>query len=258
MMPAAVRLLALAVGASLVASCVAVPVEASAWRLGPRPLRPHARGRDVRALQRDLTRLKEPTAADGLYGKATWRSVRRLEARRRWHEDGVVGRREGKRIKGAVNAQHARKRARRMAAAGDYRFPVGDPHNFGGPEGRFAAPRSGHTHEGQDVFAPCGTHLFAAQAGAVKVSAYQASGAGYYLVIGGTDGTDTVYMHMRKRSWAPVGTPLYAGEQIGRVGESGNASGCHLHFEHWTTPGWYAGGHPYDPLAELLSWDGYS
>jgi murein DD-endopeptidase MepM/ murein hydrolase activator NlpD len=77
-------------------------------------------------------------------------------------------------------------------------------------------------------------------------------------VIDGADGTDTVCMHMKKLSWAPVGTPLYPGQQIGRVGASGNASGCHLHFEHWTTPGWYAGGTPYDPLPELLSWDSYS
>ncbi len=240
------------------AACLAAPLQASAWELGQRSLRPHTSGKDVRALQRDLTRLKEPTAADGIYGRATWKSVRGLEGRRNWHVDGRVGRGQARRIRGIVNRQRTRKETRIRAVAGDYRFPVGDPHDFGGEEARFGAPRSGHRHQGQDIFAPCGTRLFAAQAGTVKVRAYQASGAGYYLVIDGSDGTDTVYMHMKKRSWAPVGTPLYAGQQVGRVGQSGNASGCHLHFEHWTAPGWYGGGQPYDPLPELLAWDSYS
>ena len=38
-----------------------------------------------------------------------------------------------------------------------YAFPVLGPHDFGGAEGRFGAPRSGHTHQGQDVMAACGT-----------------------------------------------------------------------------------------------------
>ncbi len=258
MRPRLARHLVAAAAAALVAIGLAAPCDAVAWKLGQRTLRPHARGRDVRALQHDLTRLKQPTSADGVYGTATWKSVRRFERRRRWPVDGLVGRREGKRIKGMVAKQRMRKTAQKVAAAGAYRFPVGDPHNFGGSEARFGTARSGHRHQGQDVFAPCRTRLYAAQAGTVKVSAYQAGGAGYYLVIDGSDGTDTVYMHMVKRSWAPVGTLLYAGEQIGRAGESGNATGCHLHFEHWTAPGWYAGGHPYDPLPELLAWDAYS
>ena len=30
-------------------------------------------------------------------------------------------------------------------------FPVAGPHNFGGPENRYGAPRAGHIHEGQDI-----------------------------------------------------------------------------------------------------------
>ena len=36
--------------------------------------------------------------------------------------------------------------------------------------------------------------------------------------------------------------------RVGDVGQSGDASGCHLHFELWTQPGWYRGGKAYDPL----------
>ena len=236
-----------------------VAVEAaSAAKYGYRSLGPKMRGKDVRLLQRDLRVLKLPiTVVDGVYGKETSTAVRALEQRRGWPMDGIVQRAQARQIKAIAAKRRAKKRTRQVTASGDYRFPVGDPHNFGGASARFGAPRSGHTHQGQDIFAPCDTPLYAAHAGVVKTSSFQSS-AGYYLVIDGADGTDTAYMHMKKLSWAPVGTPLYPTQQIGRVGASGNASGCHLHFEHWSAPGWYAGGTPYDPLPELLSWDSYS
>ena len=138
-------------------------------------------------------------------------------------------------------------------------FPLPGTHNYGGALSRFGAPRSGHIHQGQDMSASCGEPLLAAETGKVTTRAYQASGAGYYLVIQGTyTRTSHVYMHLQKASWAAVGTKLYAGQQVGRVGTTGSSTGCHLHFERWSAPGWYAGGAAYDPLAELQYWDGYS
>ncbi|MGH2957127.1 MAG: M23 family metallopeptidase [Solirubrobacterales bacterium] len=222
-------------------------------KFGKRVLKAGMRGKDVRVLQRSLTRLELRTSVDGRFGKVTRRNVRALERRQGWLPvNGRVSRKEAKRIKRLV-------RSGRGAATGasGYIFPVADPHSFGGPEARFGAPRSGHAHQGQDIFASCGTPIYAAHAGNVKTSSYQGS-AGYYLVVDGLDGSNTVYMHMKKASWAAFGTLLYPGQQIGKVGATGNASGCHLHFEHWTYPGWYDGGYPVDPLIELMSWDSYS
>ena len=122
-----------------------------------------------------------------------------------------------------------------------------DTNNFGGGRG----------HKGQDMFARCGTPLVAAQSGKVQFVAYQ-SRAGHYAVIQRADGVSYAYMHMRKKAIVRKGQSVFAGQVIGEVGQSGRASGCHLHFEQWTAPGWYTGGRAVDPLPELTRWDAQS
>ena len=41
------------------------------------------------------------------------------------------------------------------------------------------------------------------------------------------------------------------------VGDTGDADGCHLHFEEWSAPGWYSGGRR-RPAADLQAWDTFS
>jgi len=61
-------------------------------------------------------------------------------------------------------------------------------------------------------------------------------------------------MHMSTVG-ASVGDSVSAGDNVGEVGRTGDATACHLHFEEWTAPGWYAGGHAKDPLSFLRSLD---
>jgi Peptidase family M23 len=136
-------------------------------------------------------------------------------------------------------------------------FPVRGRHDYGGASARFGASRAGHSHQGQDVLAPCGTKLVAAQGGTVKYAAFQ-SAAGYYLVIHGLDGTDNAYMHLAGPTPFAEGDKVFTGQQIGVVGDTGDATACHLHFEIWTAPGWYDGGHVIDPLPALQAWDRFS
>jgi murein DD-endopeptidase MepM/ murein hydrolase activator NlpD len=137
-------------------------------------------------------------------------------------------------------------------------FPIRGKHSYGLSAGRFGAGRSGHTHQGQDTFAKCGTRLVAARGGKVKYAGYQ-SLAGYYLVIDGSvTGLDYVYMHLAEPSPFRTGDRVYTGQRIGSVGDTGDAQGCHLHFELWSAPGWYSGGRPFDPLPSLKAWDGWS
>jgi murein DD-endopeptidase MepM/ murein hydrolase activator NlpD len=137
----------------------------------------------------------------------------------------------------------------------DHIFPVRARHTFG--DG-FGAPRPGHTHQGQDILAKCGSKLAAVEAGTVLYRRFQ-SAAGYYLILHGEEtGLDYGYMHMRAPSPFGPGDHLSTGEIIGNVGDTGDATACHLHFEMWTAPGWYNGGHPFDPLQSLQQWDAYS
>jgi murein DD-endopeptidase MepM/ murein hydrolase activator NlpD len=137
-------------------------------------------------------------------------------------------------------------------------FPIRGRHDYGSAGSRFGSGRSGHSHQGQDVFAKCGTKLVAARAGTVKFNQYH-SAAGYYVVVDGYKSQfDYVYMHLQERSPFRTGDKLRTGQMLGRVGDTGNAQGCHLHYEMWSAPGWYDGGNPFDPYRFLKAWDAWS
>ena len=133
----------------------------------------------------------------------------------------------------------------------DHIFPVRGQHQY------WAGLGDGRGHQGVDVGAACGKRLVAARAGKVQWKAYH-SAAGNYLVIDGkaTD-VDYAYMHLQQPSKLGEGDRVKTGQTIGRVGETGNASGCHLHFEMWDGQ-WQGGGSVMDPMPHLKRWDGWS
>ena len=139
-----------------------------------------------------------------------------------------------------------------------YAFPILGDHEYGMSAGRFGAGRSGHTHQGQDVMAACGTPLVAARGGKVQYSGYQGAAGNYIVIDGRGTGNDFMYAHLAEPSPLQTGEVVRTGQPIGVVGETGDASGCHLHFEIWGAPGWYEGGSPFDPLPYLQKWDAYS
>ena len=136
-------------------------------------------------------------------------------------------------------------------------FPVVGSWQFGGAGSEFGAPRHSHKHEGQDITAPEGSPVVAPVAGTVSRTAYQAGGAGEYVVLDGADGRDYFFAHCVRNSTAvSAGAPVVAGAQLCGVGSTGVSSGNHLHFEIWMV-GWRVdGGYPIDPLPELRAWSG--
>ena len=89
--------------------------------------------------------------------------------------------------------------------------------------------RWGTTHFGVDIAAPIGTPIYAPEGGRV-LQAGAASGFGLAVYLQHADGTITVYGHVDSFSVA-VGQQVGAGEPIAEVGNKGQSTGPHLHFE---------------------------
>lgn len=135
-------------------------------------------------------------------------------------------------------------------------FPIRGKHDLG--QSSTNGFGGGRGHMGQDMFAACGTRLVAARGGTVAFAGYEAR-AGNYVVVTAADQRSYVYMHLRRASPLQTGQRVLTGQAVGEVGETGRASGCHLHFEMWTAPGWRTGdATAIDPLPELARWDTFS
>jgi murein DD-endopeptidase MepM/ murein hydrolase activator NlpD len=89
--------------------------------------------------------------------------------------------------------------------------------------------RWGTLHAGVDIAAPIGTPVFTPEAGVV-VQAGPASGFGLAVAVEHGDGTITLYGHVNQY-FVSVGQSVAAGQQIAEVGNKGQSTGPHLHFE---------------------------
>ena len=89
--------------------------------------------------------------------------------------------------------------------------------------------RWGVTHYGVDIAAAIGTPIYSATSGVVQ-RAGAATGFGQAVYVLGDDGAVTVYGHVN-RYFVSAGERVSAGEQIAEVGNRGQSTGPHLHFE---------------------------
>jgi len=89
--------------------------------------------------------------------------------------------------------------------------------------------RWGTMHWGLDLAAPLGTPIYAAADGVV-LRAGPTSGYGNAIYIQDADGNVEIYGHMKYYS-VEAGDVVSAGDQIAKVGNQGQSTGPHLHFE---------------------------
>ena len=89
--------------------------------------------------------------------------------------------------------------------------------------------RSGRSHDGIDIAAPAGSPVRAASAGEVLFSA-EKGGYGNLILVRHENGLITVYAH-NQINLVRTGQRVKAGQTIAKIGQTGRATGPHLHFE---------------------------
>jgi peptidoglycan hydrolase-like protein with peptidoglycan-binding domain len=183
-------------------------------RLGDRMLHEGNRGWDVAALQFKLAWRGFPSGTfDGDFGPHTDAALRHYQRWARVGMDGIAG----------PATYRALRRGRPHVPYGLLRpvsAPVGD--RFG--------PRGNRFHAGLDLPAFYGARVRAARRGRVVRAGWDGGGYGYLIVIRHRRHVRTMYAHL-SHIGVHRGEHVVAGERIGRVGASGEATGPHLHFE---------------------------
>lgn len=111
----------------------------------------------------------------------------------------------------------------------------------GGPSipGYFACPVHGswlsqglHGHNAVDLALGIGNPIDAAAAGTIIIAKTGGWNGGYgnYVVIAHSNGTETLYAHAEKL-FVTAGEQVTQGEEIAKIGVTGETTGPHLHFE---------------------------
>jgi murein DD-endopeptidase MepM/ murein hydrolase activator NlpD len=95
--------------------------------------------------------------------------------------------------------------------------------------------RWGTMHWGTDIANRIGTPIYSVADGVI-VEAGPASGFGLWVRVRHPDGTVTVYGHV-DRILVRAGQRVQAGDQIATMGNRGQSTGPHLHFEVWSSSG---------------------
>ena len=97
-------------------------------------------------------------------------------------------------------------------------------------------------HTGIDLWQPVGTPVYAAEGGDIIAAgiinnSYGNSQYGKCILIDHKNGYYTFYAHL-DTILVTVGQSVISGAKIGTVGQTGNVTGPHLHFEIRTNPNW--------------------
>jgi hypothetical protein len=90
---------------------------------------------------------------------------------------------------------------------------------------------TGGVHQGTDYDVPSGTSVVAVKEGIVSKTTLSAD-YGQAVIIDHEGGYSSIYAHLSSKQATP-GTRVFQGQEIGKSGKSGNATGPHLHFEVW-------------------------
>ena len=86
-------------------------------------------------------------------------------------------------------------------------------------------------HAGIDLATSCGNPVYAAYSGRVSYSGWLGT-SGNFIRLTHDDGYTTGYAHLQSGSlYVSLGQTVVTGQLIGRIGNTGGSTGCHLHLE---------------------------
>lgn len=135
-------------------------------------------------------------------------------------------------------------------------WPTISGYSISSPYGWRSSRFSGYGfHQAVDIFISYGTPVYAANNGTVTKRSYSparvAGGNGYgnYIIINHNNGYSTLYAHMSATARGiKEGSIVGRGQIIGYIGQTGDATGPHLHFEAWVGTPWGSGSYHFNPL----------
>ncbi len=127
---------------------------------------------------------------------------------------------------------------------GYWLWPTRTPYYISSPY----AYRWGTLHDGMDIAgAGYGSPIYASNNGIVVASSYKWDN-GEYIVINHNNGYYTMYAHLADR-YVSVGQEVSQGDTIGAMGQSGFATGVHLHFGLWRGFPYSSGSSSLNPMS---------
>ena len=108
-------------------------------------------------------------------------------------------------------------------------------------------------HRAYDIASYSGTRVVPARSGRVAFAGWKSNCGGYQVYVNHGNGLYSAYFHLRaeyvyKGQWVTRQSTL-----LGRVGESGCATGPHLHFEIWHGYPWSSGAYRVNPWSYIDS-----
>jgi murein DD-endopeptidase MepM/ murein hydrolase activator NlpD len=108
-------------------------------------------------------------------------------------------------------------------------------------------------HQANDLAAPIGTSVVPIRSGKVVFAGWKSNCGGYQVWVSHGNGLYSGYYHLSKvlawkGEWVTDSVT-----KIGRVGESGCASGPHVHFEVWRGYPWASGSYRVNPWSYIDS-----
>lgn len=106
-------------------------------------------------------------------------------------------------------------------------------------------------HKANDIASYSGTKVVPMRSGRVVFAGWRKNCGGYQVWVSHGNGLYSAYYHLRSEAVSKGQWVTKSQTQLGRVGETGCATGPHLHFEVWRGFPWSSGSYRVKPWSYI-------